>query len=70
MTTDLEPECAFIPLENRAFDFLLLGTGVYVRRELSNVIVARSIVLVQHLNPKLRISRHVPNLPQLVPNGL
>lgn len=69
-STDLEPKCAFISLKNVTFDFLLFGTGLHVRFELANVIVLRSIVLVQHLNPEFRVTRDVLDLPKFVPYGL
>jgi len=51
-------------------DFLFFGTGLYVRRELSDIIVLRSIVLVQHLNLELGVTRDVLDPPEFVPYGL
>lgn len=66
----LEPERPSIFFENMTLDFLLLGTRLYVRREFADIIIFRSVVLIQYLNPELRITRHVPDFPKLVPHGL
>lgn len=66
----LEPERAFTSLEYVTLDFLLLCAGLHIRCELADVIVFRSVVLVQHLNPELRVARDVLDLPEFVPYGL
>ena len=66
----LEPEYTSTSFENVTVYFLLLGAGMYVRRELADIIVFRSVVLIQHLNPELRVTRHVLNFPEFVPHGL
>jgi len=67
----LEPECTSTSFENMTLDFLVLGTRLYVRRELADVIVfRRSVVLIQHLNPELGVTRHVLDFPEFIPHGL
>lgn len=66
----LEPEYASISFEKLTVDFLLLGAGLYVRREPADVIVFRSVILIQHLNLELRVTRHVLDFPEFVPHGL
>jgi len=51
-------------------DFLLLGARLYVRRELADVIVFRSVVLIEYSNSELRVTRHVLDFPEFVPHGL
>jgi hypothetical protein len=51
-------------------DFLFLGTRLDVRRELADVIVFRSIVLVQDLNSELGVTWYVLDPPEFVPYGL
>jgi len=63
-------ERAPVSLENMTLDFLFLGTGMYARRELSDVIVLRSVVLVEHLNPELGVTWDFLDLPEFIPYGL
>ena len=51
-------------------NFLLLGTGLHVCRELADIVVLRSVVLVQHLDPEFGVTRHILDLPEFVPYGL
>lgn len=66
----LEPESTFAFLENTTEDLFLFGTGFNVRRKPADIIVFRSVVLVQYLNLELCVTGHVLDPPELVPYGL
>lgn len=65
----LEPEHSLRTLQERGFDFKLLCAGVHVAAETANIVVSRSIVLIQDLDGKLGRNRNVLDPPYFIPYG-